>query len=361
MRIVVSVVVLGVLSSVPASAQNAQIRIPWAGDCEVVVTVPGLRDVDLLELESTDRRRSITVVRRSTSGATLQFTPLQAGQTLRLSVNGAEVASAAVVALPSGEKPRGQCSGTRRRAKESSFDASVYLGTAIDTFAPDEVGNYKNPNGESEQKLREVFGVNFDARLWGSDDSPRQFWVAGETLHGVKSADIDCEKDPAPVCNSSDAQFTDRAKYILKHADSLEAFISPRLEFASVQADTNTPAVLYATARFGFIALERAPHVFSTMHVGLGWLAYDGPFSGSYFEVGVGKNELFAGSKFNRLKIDGLLSAGLSTLPLVKLIPGLDNANARAFIQMYIDNDVRGNLPDSVQTFFGIDFVLGED
>ena len=105
----------------------------------------------------------------------------------------------------------------------------------------------------------------------------------------------------------------DRVRFILENATSVEAFATPRVEFFKVQRDSDSSAWLYATASIGFIALKEAPSVFRTTHVGLGLLADEGNFAGSFFEVGWGKNELFA-TKWNRLKVDGLLSFSLERL-----------------------------------------------
>jgi hypothetical protein len=62
----------------------------------------------------------------------------------------------------------------------------------------------------------------------------------------------------------------------------------------------------------------------------------------------VGKNELFS-TKWNRLKIDGLLSFSLGKISLGETV--------RFFLEMQVDNDVNDG-PDSVRTFFGIDVDL---
>src|SRR6186713_2906097 len=49
----------------------------------------------------------------------------------------------------------------------SPLEATAYLGTVVDTFAPDIVGDYKNPEAGTAQKLRSIFGVDFAYRLLG--------------------------------------------------------------------------------------------------------------------------------------------------------------------------------------------------
>ena len=331
----------------------------FAGDCEVIVELDPPRAGDhigvSIDLQLFPEQR----VAAGSKQLVFAAPALRLDSAVRLIRNGQTIQDVRVGNLPPNTSPRGLCAGeSADNEPQVSFDVSAYLGTVVDTFAPDSIGNYKNPGGETEQKMRDIFGINFDIRLWGRDDSPRQFWIYGETLHGVRTADIDCTEDPAPVCDSADVTFAERARYIIKHATSLEAYINPRLEFATLQAGTTTPMRLYVTGRFGFISLEDAPSVFKTTWAGLGLLAEgDSKFVGSYVEVGVGQNELFSGSRWNRLKVDGLLSFGLQRIPLV-------GDAMRGFVQMAIDNDLRAGGADSVQTLFGVDFdvgLLGDD
>jgi hypothetical protein len=176
-----------------------------------------------------------------------------------------------------------------------------------------------------------------------------QFWVSGETMHGVRSADIDCnaETNKPPICNPQSGIAYARA--VLENATSLEVFIAPRLEIATLQANASTPMRLYVTSRFGFITLDDAPRVFRSHHAGIGLMA-DGetPFAGSSFEIGWGNNEMLSGSRWKRLKVDGVLTFSLEGIPWIR-------DKARFFIQMFIDNDLTGPTPDSVQTFMGFD------
>jgi hypothetical protein len=340
----------------PARGQSATARIRpiLAGDCEVVVELDPPRAGDhfgiSIDLQLFPEQRVAETSRQLVFAAPA----LRLDSAVRLIRNGETIQDVRVGALPANTSPRGRCaSGSADEDPQVSFDISAYLGTVVDTFAPDSIGNYRNPYGESQQKMRDIFGVSFDIRLWGRDDSPRQFWLYGETLHGVRTADIDCTEDPAPVCSSADVTFAERARYIIKHATSLEGYINPRLEFATLQAGTTTPMRLYVTGRFGFISLEDAPSVFRTTWVGLGLIAEAASkFSGSYVEVGVGKNELFSEGRWNRLKVDGLLSFGLQRIPLV-------GEAMRGFVQMAIDNDLQAGGADSVQTLFGVDFEVG--
>ena len=334
-----------------------------AGDCRVVVKVVNPRGGDQLGIVVDQ-----TLIREQTviaGGGTLAFQlsePLRAGSVVRVRVNGSDSVNAgAVPALTAkvadgpGTRAVGACQAESEFEDESPFSASVFFGGVVDTFAPDKVGNYQNPSAGG-QKTQEIFGVDFDYRVLGRSDSRLQFWINGETSHGVRSADIDCHppdpNDTPPVCGTAlkPTDFPERARYILEHATSLEAYVSPRLEFHTLQGGTDSSANLYVSSRIGFLSLKDAPDVFTSIHFALGLLANEGNYAGSYIEAGWGKNELFT-KRWNRLKIDGLLSFSLER------IPGLGSLG-RFFVQMVIDNDIRDEGPDSVRTYFGFDVDL---
>jgi hypothetical protein len=228
-----------------------------------------------------------------------------------------------------------------------SLDATAYFGWAFDQFAPDSTGGYP-PNTVTSKSNRALFGVNFDYRVLGNDKTGMQLWLAGETMHGVRSADIDCaaEENKPPVCNP--APGLSYARAVLADATSLEAYIAPSLRLAQLQRDSSSPTDLYVTARFGFVALDDAPRVFKNHHLGGGLRVRGGPFEGSSLEMGWGNNEMLSGLAWKRFKVDGTI-----TFPVPKT-----DENARFFIQMFIDNDLRGSGPDSIQTFMGVDFDI---
>jgi hypothetical protein len=259
---------------------------------------------------------------------------------------------ATVGPLKPGDKPD-SCATPTVVSERSPFEATAFFGEVIDTFAPDQVGGYKNPEAGSAQKLRSAFGILFDYRAIGSETSRVNVFFKGETFHGVRTADINCKPenpdDLPPVCSKT-STYPERAKYILEHASSLEAYVSPRVEFGTLQAGTLSPARVYVAARLGFIALEEAPSVFKSFQLGLGLRASDGVFKDSYFELGFGRNELFSDSHTKRLKIDGLLNFSLDAIPGIGESPHF-------FVEMLIDNNL-GRGADSVQTVFGIDVDL---
>ena len=338
----------------PAAAPGSVVTIDKAeaGSCSVTLAISTPRagdDVGLAVDLAEFREQTLTG-----STSRLEFnvgSPLRAGSIVKLRLNGTEVGMPLVVAARQGGggDPCRPPAAAAVALERSPFEATAYLGTVVDTFAPDIVGDYKNPEAGTAQKLRSIFGVDFAYRLLGGDNAPVQLWLRGETLHGVRTADIECNVPaPPPVCSET-TPFPDRAKFILEHASSIEALVAPRLEFKTLQLGSDSPARLYAMANFGFIALERAPSVYKSFHYGLGLRTVDGTFEGSYLEIGLGPNELFSGSK-TRLKIDGLVSFSLDAVPGVGEAP-------RFFVQMFIDNNLNDGA-DSVQTFFGIDLDL---
>jgi len=346
------VVALWILCPSPAHAQTTglSLRPLRVGDCQVVVQVTNPRAGDQVGLvvELTETREQ-TVVAGRTELTFALGEPLRQGFRVRTRLNG--VAGTEVVVPAGGGEPQGQCVALAEVDEESAFDASVFLGTVVDNFAPDKVANYRNPEVGSKLKTQWITGFDFDYRLYGGSDDRVRVWINGETMHGVRTADVDCNPPDdvkPPVCDTN-TPFPDRARFILENASSLEAFVTPRVEFLKLQRDSDSPAWLYATANIGFIALKDAPNVFRTMHVGLGLLADEGNFAGSFVEGGRGKNELFA-TRWNRLKIDGLLSFSLERLPLVR-------DNGRLFVEMTVDNDLHDG-PDSIRTFFGVDIDL---
>lgn len=349
----IATAVLVLPSVARAQAPSLTIRKPLnVGACEVVVEIPNPRAGDQVGLvvELTQYREQTVVAGRKQLRFVLSE-PLRQGFRVRARLNGADVPGANDV-VPAGSGGREGACEALEESDESPFDASVFLGEVIDNFAPDKVGGYVNPEAGSKQKWQFIAGFDFDYRVYGKADSPVRVWLQGETMHGVRTADVDCRptegSEIPPVCVKNGA-VADKVRFILENASSVEAFVSPRVEFLKLQRDSDSAAWLYATAHIGFIALKEAPSVFRTTHLGLGLLADEGNFAGSFFEIGWGRNELFA-TTWNRLKVDGLLSFSLDRLPLVR-------DNGRLFVEMTVDNDLHGG-PDSIRTFFGVDIDL---
>lgn len=365
-------VAVAVLSGGVASSAGAQPAAPVfsldplnAGDCRVVVKIVSPRGGDQVGV-IVDQ----TLIREQTvvaGGGTLRFglsEPLRAGTVVRVRVNGSDnINAGAVPALTAkvADKPGARsdavCQPEAEAVDESPFEASAFLGQVVDNFAPDKVANYTFSDPDAlKAKSSFIFGFDFSYRLRGRSTDRVQWWVEGETMHGVRTADVDCtvsEQRP-PVCDEANAgNVVNQARFILKNATSLEVWARPRVDFHVLQGGTDSPAKLYATLNLGFIALDDAPQdgVYRSHHFGLGLEADAGSFDKSYLELGWGKNELFS-KDWDRLKISGLLSFSLDRIPVWREL-------GRLFVQMTIDNSL-GAGPDSIRTFFGVDINLKE-
>src|SRR5215467_4601445 len=122
------------------------------------------------------------------------------------------------------------------------FNASFYLGLAVDTFAGSDTLKYLNPGATGKIQERGIGGFDFSYRLSG-DKTPmvgeryqhRSIWVYGETVHGVRSADVNCSDNPdLPVCQKALGGIANPGQglyYILRNATSLEGYMGVRYEF----------------------------------------------------------------------------------------------------------------------------------
>lgn len=251
------------------------------------------------------------------------------------------------------------------------FLASVYLGEVIDTFAADEVLRYLNPEDANTQKLRTIGGVDFEYRLTGGPErdangnltgrmTDRQLWVYGQTIHGVRSRDVDCKKPnnaELSVCkeNIDAGQVPTGANdfiAILRNAGTLEAFVGFRYEFPPpLQTDSDSPARLFVKGQFGFLSVSGGGgDVVDDHNMSVGAIAVGGRFEGSFLQVGFGRNDLFLRKANQRYVIDAFLSVD------PQYVPGLRNVDRlRPFVEFTGNFDAGGGA-DSIQTWFGLDF-----
>jgi hypothetical protein len=239
-----------------------------------------------------------------------------------------------------------------------TIEASAYLGLGIDTFASGETRLYLNPNAPNGPKERMVGGIDFGYRLMGRRLTrfsgqryawPNQLWVYGETVHGVRSTDVDCTKNSTFLtCQTALALPTrapDQILYTFRNATSLEGFAGLRYEFLTLQPVSSAPANLYVKAQAGFLTVAGAPSAAKAIHhFGLGAIATRGQFENSYLEFGYGRNDLFAQHRLNRWKVDAYLEKRLSN-------------GISFFTQILVDTDV-GPGADSIQSYLGFNFDL---
>ena len=261
-----------------------------------------------------------------------------------------------------------------------AFSASFYTGYAFDNFAPGAVGGYPPDAGDGAERKRYVVGTDFEFHVAGDGD--RQLWIFGETVNGVRAADVACIGDTPPaVCGSLMDNPGDQFRYVLENASSKEAFFGARLELARLNADTDFSTRFYVTGQLGVMMLTgtvagalaetgapdmvTSQEAYSAHHIGAGLLVDSGHFDGSYFEVGWGRTDLFSNfelledgetfielNPWRRVKIDAHLS-----FPLRK-----DQSDRwpRPFLQLFADFDPTDKTADSIQTFIGIDFDLAQ-
>jgi len=235
------------------------------------------------------------------------------------------------------------------RDERQDFEANAYLGLAIETFGAQELNKYLNPEANGVLHEKSIFGFDFGYRLLGH--GTRQLWVYGETLHGVRSEDIDCEKTPElPSCKTELSEFASSiptaSLYLLRRATSLEAYLGVRAELGQVNVPGLHPAALYVNFQPGFLEVAgsdgdaKAAH-----HIGVGARAIGGSMAGSYLEFGYGKTDLFVKNRNKRFKFDGMLARRLGDTGL------------SLFAQLFADVDMDDGS-DSILSYFGLNYEV---
>ena len=385
-KCVIRVVVVSVVCAVcPPAASRAQQPAamtasidgtPAAGQCSLVVTLSQAAPVGAviqlainknpLPIQNADRLQRVTLTLKG---------PLEEGDEVRARVAAPPEPygewGPSIVVAGSANAPQCQAGGTIDDDERQSFEPSAYLGYAFDNFAPASVGGYGNTQGGGTSRKRFVGGVDFDFRAVGTPASRQQLWFFGETLHGVRSADVNCAApDKPPVCGTLLQNPEKQTLFILEHASSMEAFIGTRWDVLTLQSGTPFPTKLYVTAQIGVMMLDGQAagsrtaaqvvdvhHAYSSHHVGVGFLATKDPYAGSHIEIGWGRTDLFntdpdGRARWNRLKVNGMLSFPIG-VPFTSMTL---KSGPRAFVQLVSDFDPSHKTSDSVQTFVGLDF-----
>lgn len=375
---------------VPGSAQNdsgPQIQSPLTAGTQVVVGQLS-RGNPSPRIEAQVDKNPVGIADTSFAAdhfrITLKF-PLKAGETVRVRDQPNGPWSAEVEVLegePTGGGPAAHQEGAGAPMESNSaergevLEASAYLGTAYDNFAASEIKSYLNQDDSNTTQTRFIFGFDFEYLLVGSPwhrdlpasqanapggsgesiPSKTRLYVFGETLHGVRSADVDCsapEQERPPVCNSTPlgANIPEQARFILRNATSLEAFVGLRWEFFELQRNSPSPASLYLKGQAGFLSVSNIGGDVVDMHqVGFGIIAKDGRLRDSYVELGFGRTDLFLDHRNRRWKVDGYLAFEVGKSSIEHAI--------RPFAQITVDSDF-GSGSDSVQSYVGIDFDVG--
>ena len=254
-----------------------------------------------------------------------------------------------------------------------NWEASGYAGASIDSFAANETKNYlgyNQPDTAGGMNLQQasgpqtgyVAGVNFAYRMFKASSSPQfpaQLWVYGETVHGERSTEVDCNSAP-DTCKLFDPTGFDVSKLgstffaILRNSSSLEGYAGARLEFMKLNPGSADSANLYIKSQLGFITVQNngGDIVDDHIKVAIGAIMTNGLFKHSYLEAGYGKSDLFAMHRGRRFKVDGYLEWQL---------PGT-NRFSRAispFLQLSVDSDF-GPGSDDVRAYYGLNFDIKE-
>jgi hypothetical protein len=244
--------------------------------------------------------------------------------------------------------------GTRASAQvaddREDIEITVFTGISIDSFAAQELRKYINKDDSGDVREQLVAGFDFSYRI----NKPKSrnmpvFWLYGETVHGVRSGEANCEGEnqTTELCETArlePAADPNAPLAIFRKATTLEAFFGLRAELVNLRSadDPGAAPKLYVKGQLGLLTVAgRGGDVVDMHHGGVGVLLTRGPFRDSYFEIGYGTNGLFLDNP-RRWKVDGFLSMGP------------DDAAVRPFAQMTVDADFKDG-PDSIQSYFGFD------
>jgi hypothetical protein len=281
---------------------------------------------------------------------------------------------AAAIAQSGDNQPTGTKTSSDSVDERGVFDASFYVGLSIDTFAGDETLHYLNPQDAGQTHERAVGGFDFAYRLIGNEklsppkDNQRwqrltNIWVIGETVHGVRSADVNCSTQgtDSPLCAKTLTPPTNPGNQlfsIIRSATSLEGYGGIRWEFLGLQQQSDTPANVYLKAQAGFLDIAAQNGSALALHdVALGAIATKGSYVGSYLEVGWGRSDTFA-KNHGRKKIDAYLERKIDWLKIN------NDAWMSFFAQITVDTDL-GRGSDAIQSYIGFNFdlkrLLGQD
>lgn len=227
-------------------------------------------------------------------------------------------------------------------------DVSIFMGSAIDSFAAGDLRKYINPEDSGEMREQLIAGFDFEYEVGRSPKWPGLGLVLfGETMHGARSGEVDCTEDgnaSKDVCKTARLELpsSQAPLAIFRKATTLEGFVGLRAELFRVGTGA-APSNFYVKGQLGFLSVaDKGGDIVDQHQVNLGLRLSEGTFEGSFFEVGYGRNDLFE-KNHGRKIVDALLTFGRATDPKVK-----------PFFEIYIDSDF-GDGPDNIQTFIGLD------
>jgi hypothetical protein len=360
----IAICIAAVCIASPAAAQTPKVADLRDGDCLVtVIDVPATTDVHGIGLFVDGALLTVRPAERHGGNVQLKLlAPLHENSSVAADVPPAGMTAPTRVtqARQQSEPPATSCAEPTPRDDRSVFEASAYLGQSFDNFAPFERDQYI-PGKEQQQPGvygRWLAGVEAQYRLVGNQGDDFQFWLGTHTLHGVRTADVNCNETPSSgLCSESTQQ---RFLATLEHQSSIEAHVDARVEFLTLQRSSDVPIKLFVVGRFGFVNVSGAPKVFNSDQVAIGVLSPIGVFRGSNAMVGWGHSDQFQSNPgWNRLKISGTL--------LFDVMPGFRDqlefwkrlaGSPRVFVSITVDRNPGGPGPDSVTSYVGVDIDL---
>jgi hypothetical protein len=233
---------------------------------------------------------------------------------------------------------------------------SLFTGSSIDSFAASDLKKYLNPQASGNVQEQLVAGFDFSLRVVGSKEKPErpQVWLYGETVHGVRSGDVDCAKNEnAELCRSlnfkppSDPASAAPSIAIFRKSTSFEGFFGLRAELLQLRPDSEgATSRLYVKGQLGFLTVaNNGDDVIDMHHVALGIVMSRGLLQDSYVEMGYGRNDVFS-DRHSRFKVDAMMSLDI-------------NKPITPFAQIVVDADF-GGRPDSIRSYFGFDINVKE-
>src|SRR6266850_5362624 len=254
------------LVSVQAAAQSRTLDFGElrAGACAVIVKLPEANAVvSKLILDDGEVPLKKMVKRSDYEVEILLESRLRRGDVLKVELRSGGSPKEAIVER--GLNRESPCENALKKKSADDrevFELDGFIGLAIDNFAPKEVAGY--PPSAASTRSRRTFGVIGQYRLFGNAGDRQQLWLAGATLNGLRTADIDCtDPDQVVLCKDGRADVSGRpptdvqaaSVQVIEHAQTLEAHLELRYEFWTLQLDSATPGKAFVFFRHGFIDL----------------------------------------------------------------------------------------------------------
>jgi hypothetical protein len=357
-------VLCAVMSHGSASAQTPgplQFLPVRDGDCSLRIQIQPDTDIrDLAIAVDTIQITARRITRRGDTARVALREPVRENEIVSATLPPSASASTRVLqATERDGAPITTCITPTYKDDRGVFEASGYIGTAFDNFAPGET-SYIAPQAAPGTHSQWLAGVEAQYRLVGNKGRTFQIWLGTFTLHGVRSGDVDCNLTPSATLCQNHPPIQDKFLAIIEHASSIEAYFDTRVEFWTFQKKSEMPIKAYALARFGFTDFTGSPKVANNDALGVGVMSPSGVFRNSTASVAWGRSEQFASDPgWNRLKVSGRLIFDVApgfkdSLEFWKRLAG----SPRAFVQINVDRHPGSGAADSVITYVGIDFDL---